>query len=147
MNKITGEAIKRAREWVENYMPPKSELTDAILSGLALLDAAEPAQPDTDYWRKITEKADARNKKPAPPMSEPKEKIMDNETLESQVDRLANFIMAEVPGEPSQSEGAIDTAIRIIRSLQKPAPPAESSEFSTVNRQKADILGEKEGKP
>lgn len=41
-----------------------------------------------------------------------------SETLESQVDRLANFIMAEVPGEPSQSEGAIDTAIRIIRTLQ-----------------------------
>ena len=29
-------------------------------------------------------------------------------------DRLANFIMAEVPGEPSESEGAVDCAIRII---------------------------------
>ena len=36
---------------------------------------------------------------------------------ESQIDRLANFIMAEVPGEPSQSEGAGDTAIRVIRRL------------------------------
>lgn len=32
-----------------------------------------------------------------------------------QVNKLANFIMAEVDGEPSQSEGAVDTAIRIIR--------------------------------
>ena len=42
-----------------------------------------------------------------------------HESLESQVKRLAGFIIAEVPGEPSQSEGAIDTAIRIIRELQK----------------------------
>lgn len=33
-----------------------------------------------------------------------------------QVDRLARFIMAEVPGEPSQNEGAVDTAIRLLRS-------------------------------
>jgi hypothetical protein len=38
------------------------------------------------------------------------------ETLETQIDRLANFIMAEVPDEPSQSEGAVDTAIRWMRS-------------------------------
>lgn len=34
----------------------------------------------------------------------------------SQVERLAEFIMDEVPGEPSQSEGAVDTAIRWMRS-------------------------------
>jgi hypothetical protein len=37
------------------------------------------------------------------------------ESLESQVDRLAKFIMDQIPGEPSQSEGAIDTAIRLLR--------------------------------
>jgi len=36
------------------------------------------------------------------------------ENLKSQVKRLANFITSEIPGEPSQSEGAIDTAIRIM---------------------------------
>jgi len=41
------------------------------------------------------------------------------ESPKSQIERLANFIMAEVPGEPSQSEGAIDTAIRIIRQFLK----------------------------
>ncbi len=35
-----------------------------------------------------------------------------------QIDKLANFIMAEIEGEPSQSEGAGDTAIRIIKQLQ-----------------------------
>ena len=37
------------------------------------------------------------------------------ETAQQQIDRLARFIMDEVPGEPSQSQGAVDTAIRIIR--------------------------------
>ena len=36
----------------------------------------------------------------------------------SEIDKLANFIMAEVEGEPSQSEGAGDTAIRVIKKLQ-----------------------------
>lgn len=37
-----------------------------------------------------------------------------HEALSSQVDRLARFIMEEIAGEPSQSEGAIDTAIRLL---------------------------------
>lgn len=37
------------------------------------------------------------------------------ESLESQINRLANFIMAEIDGEPSKSEGAVDTAIRWMR--------------------------------
>ena len=38
------------------------------------------------------------------------------ESLDSQIDRLAKFIMENIPGEPSQSEGAVDTAIRIMAS-------------------------------
>lgn len=34
---------------------------------------------------------------------------------EQQIDELAQFIMAEIPGEPSKSEGAVDTAIRLLR--------------------------------
>jgi hypothetical protein len=36
-------------------------------------------------------------------------------TADVQIARLARFIMEEVPGEPSQSEGAVECAIRIIR--------------------------------
>ena len=36
-------------------------------------------------------------------------------TSAEQIDRLAKFIMAEVEGEPSRSEGAVETAIRIIK--------------------------------
>lgn len=39
---------------------------------------------------------------------------MKKESLQSQVNRLALFIMNNVPGEPSESEGAIDTAIRLL---------------------------------
>ena len=35
-----------------------------------------------------------------------------------QIDKLANFIMSEIEGEPSQDEGAGDTAIRIIKQLK-----------------------------
>jgi hypothetical protein len=34
--------------------------------------------------------------------------------LDAQIERLAHFIMQHVPGEPSQSQGAVDTAIRLL---------------------------------
>jgi glycerol-3-phosphate dehydrogenase len=40
---------------------------------------------------------------------------MTYESLESQVARLAAYIVENVPGEPSRSEGAIDCAIRLLR--------------------------------
>lgn len=39
-------------------------------------------------------------------------------TLQGQIHKLSQFIMHEVPGEPSESEGAVDCAIRIIETLQ-----------------------------
>lgn len=43
---------------------------------------------------------------------------LDDPEVNSQIDKLANFIMSEVEGEPSQNQGAVDTAIRIIKSYQ-----------------------------
>jgi hypothetical protein len=43
----------------------------------------------------------------------------ERDALGGQINRLANFIMSEVPGEPSQSEGAVDCAIRIIAAASK----------------------------
>lgn len=40
--------------------------------------------------------------------------MTDNESLESQVKRLAEFITDWITGEPSQSQGAIDTAMRLL---------------------------------
>ena len=47
---------------------------------------------------------------------------------EDQIQRLAQFIMDEIDGEPSQSEGAVECAIRLLRgytavaSCDKPQP-------------------------
>ncbi len=38
--------------------------------------------------------------------------------LERQIDQLANFIMADVDGEPCKNEGAVECAIRIIKHQQ-----------------------------
>ncbi len=47
--------------------------------------------------------------------------------LSDQVDRLAKFIMAEVPGEPSESEGAVDCAIRLLRNAYTETAAPEGS--------------------
>jgi hypothetical protein len=38
--------------------------------------------------------------------------------LDKQIGKLAGFIIAEIAGEPNQSEGAVDCAIRIMRDNQ-----------------------------
>lgn len=40
----------------------------------------------------------------------------ENGKLRKEIIRLAGFIATSIPGEPSQGEGAVDTAIRIMRS-------------------------------
>lgn len=50
------------------------------------------------------------------------------EKLRTQIERLASFIMAEVPGEPSESEDACDTAIRIMRTALRAAPASPDDE-------------------
>ena len=40
------------------------------------------------------------------------------ETVSEQIGKLARFITEEIPGEPSQSEGAVDCAIRVMRDQQ-----------------------------
>ena len=39
----------------------------------------------------------------------------DNEYLRSQIVKLGDFITDEIPGEPSANEGAVDTAIRLLK--------------------------------
>jgi hypothetical protein len=51
------------------------------------------------------------------PPYEPKRRVV--LTPSEQITKLATFIMEECPGEPRQSEGAVDCAIRIIRNSRK----------------------------
>ena len=39
--------------------------------------------------------------------------------LRNQIDELANFIMKEISGEPSQNEGAVECSIRIMKEQKK----------------------------
>ncbi len=40
---------------------------------------------------------------------------MENESMKSQINRLAKFILNNCDGYPNQNEGACDCAIRIIK--------------------------------
>ena len=47
-------------------------------------------------------------------------------TARQQIDVLANYIMAEIPGEPSRSEGAGDTAMRLLKKYRAALQSAKS---------------------
>lgn len=51
----------------------------------------------------------------------------EGESLDSQIQRLGDFILAEIPGEPGESEGAVDTAIRLLRNIVRRAEARPSS--------------------
>jgi len=44
--------------------------------------------------------------------------LKEKEMGKTQIDLLANYIMAKIPGEPSTSEGAGDTAIRLLKQFK-----------------------------
>lgn len=74
--------------------------------------ACDPLIYDKAYWQ---HEIDAFDRVFAA-LSHPVQGWQDEESLSRQIERLGDFIMREVPGEPSQSEGAVDTAIRWMRS-------------------------------
>lgn len=57
----------------------------------------------------------------------------DLEELERQIDRLANFIMHKIEGEPSESQGAVDTAIRIMEKQAREADELRTLLASIAN--------------
>ncbi len=48
-----------------------------------------------------------------------------SEALKQQIDKLATFILENCEGYPNQDEGAVDTAIRIIKDLQNKRIPED----------------------
>lgn len=51
--------------------------------------------------------------------------------LDAQVGRLAQYILDNVPGEPSQSQGAVDTAIRLLTNFYGARPVGVSLQEDT----------------
>ena len=49
------------------------------------------------------------------PIQEFDKLFIEHQKLAHQIDRLATFIIENIDGEPSKSEGAIDTAIRLLK--------------------------------
>jgi hypothetical protein len=62
-------------------------------------------------------------------------------SLNSQIDRLADYILNHCPGEPSQNQGAVDTAIRIIGGHHGQMAEALAS-FEKENATIRRVLGE-----
>lgn len=79
---------------------------------------AEPDTETAEYRRRL-----AALRSPAPEV----------DGLREQVDRLAAFILAEVPGEPSQSQGAVDTAMRVLGQ--------QMADLATARRERDEALG------
>jgi hypothetical protein len=65
---------------------------------------------------------------------------MTEQTAADQIDDLAEFIMQHVPGEPSRSEGAVDTAIRVIQSQQAAIADLADAIRLTVEYLGLDVL-------
>ncbi len=61
-----------------------------------------------------------------------KERQANESQAEKQVDELASFIMREWPGEPSQDEGAVKTAIRVMHASLVSAAEPSASEAITL---------------
>lgn len=55
-----------------------------------------------------------------------------NENIEAQVGKLGDFIVRDIAGEPSQNEGAVDTAIRIMREQHKRLALADPKEIGAA---------------
>lgn len=75
-----------------------------------------------------------------------------NEPLEKQTERLGAFILENFPGEPSQNQGAIDTAIRLLTksdgkaiSGYNPGPeggtvPGSAEDFAAFLTTRPDVI-------
>jgi len=116
---------------------PRGELIRRLKLRVDRLAAIAEVQPDS-YFRaecdRIQDSLDALRAGSAPPANK---EIRMIETAEEQIERLADFIMQEIPGEPSQSEGAVDTAIRLLRA----APPTAPSPWCQECHQYVDEQG------
>jgi hypothetical protein len=65
-------------------------------------------------------KAEVRNVQNARTMLAEKFDLLNGQNI-----KLANFIMGEIPGEPSAPEGAVDTAIRLLRAKTLTQPSGQ----------------------
>lgn len=80
--------------------------------------AAVKAAKGRTVARGYASAASGRKESDMLPCNEPK--IVAPEVLAKEIEKLADFILAKIPGEPSCSESAVDTAIRLLKPYTKP---------------------------
>ncbi len=68
------------------------------------------------------------------------EQAEDKNSPQSQINKLATFILAEVPGEPSRSEGALDTIIRWVKNVKNIHGPDPLQYDGVLERRIQDLL-------
>jgi chromosome segregation ATPase len=84
----------------------------ALKAGKAVLEY----ESTTDHCTLLSELANMIDREAGLPELEAQAARVEH--LEGEINRLAEFIMTNVAGEPSQSQGACDTAIRVIGELR-----------------------------
>ena len=119
--KVTGSTSDSAKDTAKPQFRNASDEPVARVSG-EYDDQSEP-HPDEAQLA-------AASESDLPLIDRMRKRLTTLERLHDQVEELSRFIMAEVPGEPSQSEGAIETAIRLIREGGSPRDPARRHERS-----------------
>jgi hypothetical protein len=116
------EAVEARNRWMqEAHLVRDTELADAKQAAKLLSFDLRKATEERDALVREAQRSAAPGALP-PNYATTQCRTVDDgtpgdspRTAEEQIEQLARFIMAEVPGEPSQSEGAVDTAIRIMR--------------------------------
>lgn len=106
---IAGQEVK--------HLPPPCEYQPGAVN--PVLPGVIPAEAVREYARERVEKTNQGR-------------------LEEQVDRLAQFILETVPGEPSQDEGAVDTAIRVLRRTLM-AEAQKGADWGRLDRMQRDL--------
>lgn len=101
--------------------PLAIELTDRILNGIIVHGFENDASVETAVKSQRDRIVDLLAKFVVSPTPVPVWDGTaggDNEPLPKQTERLARYITENFPGEPSQNQGAIDTAIRLLDELR-----------------------------
>ena len=95
----------------DNYLPPNSREKSFFCShcGFRLVHPE-----DIDPEREMNEEIPTSNKMEIT-IKEFDKLFREHQSLTHQIDYLAEFIMNNIEGEPSRSEGAVETAVRLLK--------------------------------
>lgn len=124
----------------DTYGCPTQIDLDAVVDRFIRSEPEPPPDIDPEEVRRLLDQDPSGRVLRPPPLEAAAREWL---RVREQIDELARFIMAEIPGEPSQSEGAVDTAIRLLRLRVEDAWLAlgEALLFKAMRDEERAILG------